>query len=149
MMKRTSLILTLLIGMAVAAPTFADSRTNELAACLTDNLSGKERKSLAKWIFFAIGTHPEIKSYSNATEKDIKDDDEYVGQLITRLLTVDCPAPLKAAYSTDPMAIQKAFEVVGKVAMQELVTNQNVTKALTGYAQFADMVKISKVLNGK
>jgi len=116
---------------------------------MVDTLSGKERKNLAKWISFSIAAHPEIKPYSSASQKDIKESDEYVGKLITRLLTVNCPDELKKAYKSDPLAVQKAFELVGRVAMQEIMTNQEVMKSLTSYAQYADKEKINKILAEK
>lgn len=148
-MKEIVRILTLIMGLSIVAPVFADSPTNALGTCLVDHLNGMERKNLAKWIFFSIGAHPEIKSYSNASAKDIRESDMYVGKLITRLLTMDCPSELRNASSADPQAAEKAFGLVGKVAMQELMTNQNVSKAISNYAHYADMDKIKQILNSK
>lgn len=145
-MKSTFKILAILISLLICSPAFSQSSSDALSACMVDNLNGKERKSLAKWIFFAMGAHPEIKSYMKATPKDVQTSDEYVGALITRLLTVDCSARLKTAYTYDPASLQKAFEVIGKVAMQELMTSNEVNKAITNYARFADTAKIDKVL---
>lgn len=139
--------LVLAIMLVVGLPVIADSSTNELANCLVDNLNGKERRNLAIWIFLSMAAHPEIKSYSNVNKKDVKESDEFVGKLITRLLTVDCSHSLKKAHSSDPLAMQKAFELVGKVAMQELMTNQDVMKSLINYAQYADVEKINKILS--
>ena len=145
-MKRTLKNLAILISLLICSPAFSQSSTDALSACMVDNLNGKERKSLAKWIFFAMGAHPEIKSYMNVTSRDVRASDEYVGTLITRLLTVDCSARLKTAYTSDPASLQKAFEVVGKVAIQELMTSNEVDKAIANYARFADAAKIDKVL---
>ena len=148
-MKNIVKVLALSIGLIVVTPAVAESPTNMFAGCMVDALSGKERKGLAKWIFFSIAAHPEIKSYSSASQKDIKESDEYVGKLITRLLTANCPDELKRAHKSDPLAVQKAFELVGQVAMQELMTNQDVMKTLTNYAQYADKEKINKILSEK
>lgn len=145
-MKNIIMSIILLAGLIISAPTISDTSVSDLGSCLTDALNGKERKRLAKWIFFAIAAHPEIKSYSNITAKNINDSDEYVGKLITRLLTGDCPDKLNAAYKSDPLAIEKSFELVGQVAMQELLANQNVTKAITNYGQYADQEKIGSIL---
>lgn len=145
-MKSTFKILAISISLLVCNPAFSQSPTEALSACMVDNLNGKERKNLAKWIFFAMGTHPEIKSYLNVSQKDVRATDEYVGTLITRLLTVDCPDRLKTAYNTDPASMVKAFEIVGKVAMQELTTNNEVDKAISNYARFADLAKIQKAM---
>lgn len=136
------------ISLLVANTTVL-ANTSELSTCLIDNLNGKERKNLAVWVFMAMASHPEIKKYSNITPKDKTDTDKYIGALITRLLTEDCPKELKVAYSADPQAIQKAFEVVGKVAMQELMANQAVNASLVNYVNFADQTKINTVLSTK
>lgn len=131
-----------------AHATAAQAATNDFATCLVDNLSGKERKNLAKWVFMAMAAHPEIKKYANVSAADIKESNQYVGTLITRLLTVDCPTQLKTAQASDPMAARKGFEMVGKVAMQELMTNQDVVASITGYIPYVDQKKINKVLMG-
>lgn len=140
----------LALSMALVGPSvLADSPSGALANCLVDHLTGKERKNLAKWIFFSIAAHPEIKSFSNASPKDIEDSDRYVGNLITRLLTDDCPGELKKASASGPLGARKAFELVGQVAMQELMTNQDVMKSISNYAQYADREKISRILSEK
>ncbi|MDO8465380.1 MAG: hypothetical protein Q7S46_09055 [Gallionella sp.] len=141
--------IVLIIGIFISVPALSDSTTNNLGRCMIDALNGKERKQLAKWIFFAIAAHPEINSYSRATTKDINESDDTVGKLITRLLTSDCPNELKIAYKSDPLTVQKSFELVGQVAMQELMTNQNVMKSITNYAQYADQKKINSLLTEK
>jgi len=148
-MKNLLKMIILSAVLLPASPVFAQSPTESLGTCLVDNLSGKERKGLAKWIFFSIGAHPEIKSYSRAKPGDIEKSDKFVGKLITRLLTVDCPEKLRTAYKSDPLAVKKAFGLVGRVAMQELMTNQDVMKTLTNYGNYADKDKINKLLGAK
>ena len=141
--------LAITMGLILAMPALADTPAHALGSCLVDSLNGKERKNLAKWIYFSIAAHPEIKSYSKASQKDVKESDVYVGKLVTRLLTVNCPDQLRKANSSDPLAVRKAFELVGQVAMQEIMANQDVMTALTNYAHYADKEKINKILGGK
>ena len=148
-MTTTLKFLALIITLVNVSPVFAAAPSDVLAGCLVDNLNGKERKNLAKWIFFSIAAHPDIKSYSNVSPEDIKESDKYVGKLITRLLADNCQNQLKGANSSDPLAVQKAFEIVGKVAMQELMANEDVIKTISNYAQYADMARINKILNAK
>jgi len=136
----------------VALVTFGTSataspKTDELGVCLVDSLDGKERKRLARWVFFAIAAHPEIESYLTASRQDIDSNDQYVGRLVTRLLVDDCPTQLKAASKEDPRAVQKAFELVGQVAMKEIMTNQQVMDAISNYARYAEQDKISAVIS--
>ncbi len=148
-MKFSIKAFTLLLGLIIAVPAFAASPTNVFATCLVDNLNGKERKSLAKWIYLAMAAHPEIKPLSSASEADIQKSDKYIGKLITKLLTVDCPNELNTASKSNPRALQNGFGLVGKVAMQELMSNKNVTKALTNYIKYADLDKIKKITRQK
>jgi hypothetical protein len=117
---------------------------------MVDSLTGKERKLLAQWVFFAMAAHPEIREYSKVTPASQKSTDENVGKLITRLLTVNCAEQAKAAAKEeDSAAIKGAFELVGKIAMQELMSNDNVTASISGYAKYLDNEKISAVLKDK
>ena len=145
-MKNLFLALSLCVSILIPTQLLANPPTQALGTCLVDTLNGKERKTLAKWIFFGMGSHPEIKQFSKATPADIQQTDQYVGKLITRLLTIDCPNELKAAHHSDPLAVSKAFELVGKVAMQELVSNPETIKAISNYAIYADVEKISAIL---
>lgn len=150
-MKNTIIAFTMVMGLFFSVPALAAtpagaSASRALGRCLVGSLNGKERTNLAKWIFFSMGAHPDIKGYLKVSPKTIDKSDQYIGHLITRLLTVDCPKELHAAYMADPMAVRKAFGMVGQVAMQELMTNQAVRKALTNYGQYTDREKIAKIL---
>jgi hypothetical protein len=123
-----------------------DANDLELGTCLVDSLTGKERKHLAKWIYFAIASHPEMSSYSNIKQDDRVIIDKYVGTLVTRLLAEDCTSEFKSAQKDNPLALSKAFELVGQVAMQELLTNQDVKTSISGYIKYADQKKIQAVL---
>jgi hypothetical protein len=54
-MKSTFKVLAILISLLIGSPAFSQSSTDALSACMVDNLNGKERKSLAKWMFLARG----------------------------------------------------------------------------------------------
>jgi len=138
--KSVSILLVLAISSVFSLPAIAD--TQKFASCLVDSLTGKERKELAKWIYFAMAAHPEMSSFSKVSVEDRLNTDQFVGTLVTRLLADNCPSELRAAQRTDPLAINKAFELVGKVAMQELMADKAVTSAISNYAVFADQGKI-------
>lgn len=127
----------------MSTPAYANTAGNQLGTCMIDSLSGKERKSLAKWIFVAMAAHPEIKSLTKISSKERLSTDKTIGALITRLLATDCPNQLQAATKADPAAINGAFELVGKVAMQELMTDASVNKAISNYANYTDQKKLN------
>src|SRR5579863_8064334 len=66
----------------------AQESVDALRTCVTDNTSGKDRKDLAKWVFFAMAAHPEIKPYAQANVSAAADESsQKMAALVTRLLT--------------------------------------------------------------
>ena len=147
-MKHIILTVFFIVSSTFSFPVFADNASQQFGTCMVDSLTGKERKQLARWIFFGMAAHPDINDYSNITPDTRNNSDKVIGRLITRLFSNDCPSEFKAAYKADSLAIQKAFELVGRVAMQELMTNENVNLAITGYVKHIDENKINS-LTGK
>ena len=148
-MKFAILPVLLVSLVALSSPTFAATPTEAFSVCLVDSLNGKERKVFARLVFFSMAAHPEIESYSKIKKSDLENASKSIGKIFTRLLTVDCPKELKTANASDPLAIQKAFELVGQVAMQELMTNGAVAEAMAGFGKHADMQAIQKLLSSK
>ena len=145
-MKQT-IIKSILIFMCLSLFQFASAQdsTAKFSSCLIDSLNGKERKELAKWIFMAIAVHPSIESYAKIDKVERENTDKYVGALVTKLLTKLCPSDFKQAIKDNPLALQQGFELVGKVAMQEIMTNEATMKALAEYVKYADLESISAV----
>ena len=110
-----------------------------LSTCLTDSLNGKERKELAKWIYFGMSQHSTIKPYSNISNDDQIQMDQYLGKLMTRLLTVDCKSIVKSALEADSNSLEAAFGVVGRVAMEELMREKSVSRTLEQFSEYVDI----------
>ena len=145
-MKKNFMALLIILLSITVSLSPADANELDLGTCLVDSLTGKERKNLAKWIYFALAAHPEMSSYSNIKQEDRVKIDKYVGTLVTRLLAEDCASEFKSVQKADPLALRKAFEFVGQVAMQELMTNQDVMTSISSYIKYADQKKIQAVL---
>ena len=145
-MKKNLLAVLVPLSIGIVCSLPAGANPQALGTCLVDSLDGKERKRLARWIYFSIAAHPEMVSFSNVSADDRTETDQYVGKLVTRLLVEDCASELRAARKADPLAVQRSFELVGQVAMQELMTNQDVTTSISNYANYADQRRINAVL---
>ena len=62
------LVASVIVLVTLVAPSGATYATDEaLSRCLADNTSGRDRKDLARWVFFAMAAHPEIKQYTVPT----------------------------------------------------------------------------------
>ncbi|MES2581117.1 MAG: hypothetical protein V4627_00245 [Pseudomonadota bacterium] len=144
------LILSLTFILPHAA--FAASPSDTLGTCLVDNTTGKDRKELARWIFMAMTAHPDIRELSAATEEQTVQSNKNMANLVTRLLTENCTAEVRAARSESGGAntnMFQAFKSLGEVAMQELMGNRSVAKSVGDYVQYLDKKKIEGVLATK
>lgn len=144
-MKKILLTASIFVTSLLPSYVSASHEAQQLAVCLTNSLNGKERKNLAKWIYLGMSTHSIIKPFSNVTEQDIDETNRYVGALVTRLLTEDCPKQAKVAIEVGGQeAMENAFGIVGEVAMQELMTEPSVGNALGAFDKYLNQDKFDK-----
>ena len=130
----------------------AQEPVGALKTCMTDNTSGKDRKELAKWVFFAMAAHPEIKQYADAkVVAAAEESSQTKAALVTRLLTDSCVNEVKAVMKTGQgsQALKLAFETLGQLAMQELMADKAVQGAMSSFGQYVDQRRLNEVLVGK
>jgi hypothetical protein len=73
-----------------------------------------------------------------------------VGQVFNRLVTETCPKEFRALAQADGQgALVKAFEFLGRLAMQELMTNDEAKGAFGEFEKFVDRAKIAEVFGTK
>lgn len=142
-MKHALAALALSLGLALPAAAQAGPATERLGACLADNTSGKERKQLARWIFVAIAAHPEMKDIADPALALRQRVFRETGAMVTRLIADNCPTEARAAAQQDgAKAFETAFGVLGRLAMQELMSNPEVNAAVGGFEQFLDRQRL-------
>lgn len=142
-------VLILALSAALAIPAHAGPSVEALSTCLGDHTSGKERKDLARWMFTAMATHPDIKDLSKATDAGRESSDKAMGQLVTALLAERCSAQVREVVSQEGSAgMFNAFRALGELAMKELMSNPDVGRAMGGYERYLDQAKIRAALGG-
>jgi hypothetical protein len=147
---RIRALLILCLSIAFSNSAHAASDSDALATCFADNTSGKDRKELARWIFLALTAHPEIRDLSSAGEEARTQSNKFVAVLVMRLLTESCVTEVRAVYAKGGSAtLSDAFKSLGELAMQELMTNKNVSASITGYLQYIDKKKLEDALRAK
>jgi len=141
-----SLACFLLAPLSVSAQTPEES----LSRCLADSTTGKDRKDLARWVFFAMAAHPEIKQYAAPSIVSATDEtDKLMASMFTRLLADSCLKQTQAAFKQGgPVAVQKAFETLGQLAMQELMSDTQVNVSMGAFQKYLDQGKLGKALGG-
>lgn len=149
-MVRSVRFAALLLALAAPFAASASPSIDAVGTCLTDHSDGRDRKDLVGWIFLAIARHPDIGAMSAASAEAIELSDRRVGALFTRLLAEDCPGPVRAMLAEHgPSAMAKAFEILGRVAMTELMGHPDVAVALSGLEAHFDQARIDAALKPK
>lgn len=147
MRTHTCTAICVLALATISGLAHAQSATDALGRCLADNTTGKDRKDLARWIFSAMASHPDMKPLSAVTTADLDAVSRTAGGLFTRLLADTCPKEAKAAMdSGGTAAIQTGFQVLGQLAMQELMTNPQVGASMTVLERHIDKGRIDAAL---
>lgn len=137
--------ITVLLALPASA-AFAQSPVDTLSRCLTDGTTGKERKDLARWLFTAMAAHPEIKDMSKVTPAQ-EQFTKAAGAIFTRLLADTCAKETKAAVAAGGQAaLQAGFSVLGQMAMQELMSNPQVSGAMGMLEKHIDRTKVEAAL---
>jgi len=145
-------IRAILFGLAIVAslPALAGPQADALSACLADHTSGKDRKDLAKWIFLAMAAHPELSEISAVTDQAKLRSDQFMGRLLTRLVSEDCVKEAKDAMEKEGgSAMKSAFSALGSLAMQELMSNPAVNTSISTFEAHVDQDKIRAAVSGK
>ena len=134
------LAITGLISTAANAGIYGD----DMAKCLVRSTTTQDRSVLVKWIFAAAASNPEVKSMVSVTERQRNKLNKSIAKLFERLLTDSCRKETQAAYKYEGKAtISSSFNLLGQVAGRELFSDPNVTKSVSGLAQYIDQKKMN------
>ncbi len=138
-----------LVALSSASAAQAQTTSDALGTCLSDNTTGRDRKDLARWMFTAMAAHPDMAGLSTVTDAERTDAARVVGSLFTRLVVEACPDEVRVAVATGgPTAIGDGFETLGSVAMQELMRNERVATALGGIEAYMNAERIGDAIQG-
>jgi hypothetical protein len=143
-----------IVAVMLAIPTLAQAQepVNALKTCVTDNTSGRDRKDLAKWVFFAMAAHPEMKPYADAkVAAAVDESSQKLAALVTRLLTESCVNEVRAVMKTGQgsQALRFAFESLGQLAMQELMADKTVQDTMSLFQRYVDQTRLKEALADK
>jgi len=126
-------------GPSAMAGVFAD----DLGRCLVNSTTKENRADLIRWLFVAAAHHPAVKPIAVVSPAQQEESDKQMGTLFMKLLTESCKTEAqKALQAEGAVTIQTAFEVLGKVAGQELFSSPEVAGNLKGLAKYIDGEKI-------
>jgi|APMI01.1.fsa_nt_gi hypothetical protein len=139
-MKHT-LTSTLVLAAALSSTSsaWAGLYSDDMARCLVASTSAKDKTDLVRWIFANAALHPDVASISSMSPDQREDINKAAGLMLNRLLTDTCRSQTQAALKYEgALAMQTSFQVLGQVAMQELMRNPAVGQGFGGIGKYVD-----------
>ncbi|BBB29390.1 hypothetical protein [Neptunomonas japonica] len=117
--------------------SYAGIFSDDLTRCLTEKTTSSDKTLIMKWMYAGMSKHPEISSSSTITDKQAQHLNQRTAELVVDLMTKRCTATAKKALKyEDKAAFVAAFQVLGKVAMKELMRNKEVNAHIGGIGKY-------------
>jgi hypothetical protein len=132
-------------GVALFYASYASAGlyADDLGKCLVAATTKDDRIALIRWLFVAASHHAAVKTIMTVTPTQQDESDKIIGALTTRLLTESCKSEAQKALQYEgAVTFQLAFEVLGKVAGQELFTSPDVAASMKGLSKYIDADKL-------
>lgn len=124
----------------------AAAYTDDLAKCLVKSTTEADQTELMVWLFGAMTVHPAVKPYSAMSDVQRNAKTKRAGELVQRLVIVDCRSETVAALKYEgSSAIEGAFRVLGEVAIRGLMADPQVAQEMAGLGKHFDAQKLGEL----
>lgn len=134
-----ALLLTVILQFSMPGIVQAGVYSDDLGKCLVNTTTKNERQQLVKVIFAGIAKHP---STSYMADISTVQEDEFMRQfasIFTDLMTERCVEQARLAIRYEGLqAIENSFELLGKIAVQDLMTHPAINAYFEGMATYID-----------
>ncbi|HEY2686449.1 MAG TPA: hypothetical protein VGI93_23255 [Steroidobacteraceae bacterium] len=141
-MKATLILAICLLSLA-ATSAFAGEYSDALGKCFVNSTTKEDRASLIRWFYAAASRHPAVQGLATVSDAQIDEANRAVATLFVNLLTTSCKAEAQKAYQEEgPPMFRLSFDVLDKVAAQELFDSPEVKSTLRGLQKYVDHDKL-------
>ncbi|MCL2829909.1 MAG: hypothetical protein FWD77_04115 [Betaproteobacteria bacterium] len=135
-----------LIGLVLMSGAQAGVYADDLGKCLVSSTSSKDKTALIRWIFAITALHPDVASISRVTDAARDEANRNAAALVERLITQSCKKQANEAIRYEgAVALEHGFQVLGQVAMKELMSNKKVSDGFEGYTKYLDKSKFENL----
>lgn len=148
-MRTAATALLLFTGILPFPVHATTAETEAFGQCLIGQTTGEDRLLLARWITLAFASHPVVQDVIAVDTGKLAETDVAMAELVTALVTERCGAQARAAVAAegDPsIAMQKAFEMLGAVASQEVMQNPAAQERINAFASHLDASRLAATL---
>jgi hypothetical protein len=126
--------------------SYAGPFTDKLSICLVEKTTTDDKNKLIRWVFGAMSSHPIVSNLSRVTVETGKILNKDTANLFMELLTNRCKEESEKAIKYEKsLAIQKSFSILGKIAMQGIMSHKNVIEFMSGLDTYLDKDKLKSI----
>lgn len=133
--RAASLLLssTLLLGTLLPAAVQASAASDELAACLEENITAQDRKVLVQWAYVTLSKTSAAKEIQTIPSSKVKNVEAKVEKTLTNLVLKRCVKPAGKVLLKDPKnGLQDTLETLAvRHARSELQKRSNPVLPIT------------------
>lgn len=131
----------ILLALALCTgPARAGVYGDDLGKCLVESSNAEDKQQLVQWIFFAISLNPDIAPYATVTPEQRAAADKGMARLFEKLLGETCAKQASTALKYEgPSALGGSFELLGRVAGQEIFASPEVAAGTAKFTQQLDI----------
>ncbi len=138
------LIIFLSINFNLKAGPFTD----EFSKCIIVKTTSQEKTDLVRWIYVTMSFHPQLADMSNLSSNDVEMVNIRVADYMTNLFAYKCNKELVQAIKYEGEdSIISAFELLGEIAISEIMTDEGVAIASEFFSQYLDESILAEALN--
>ncbi|MFM5924613.1 MAG: hypothetical protein ACKOPG_10570 [Novosphingobium sp.] len=114
-----------------------DALADALGKCMVAKSTGEDRLVVVRWTLTSIASSPQAADVVSVRPGKKDESDRKIAALFTRLMTVDCRAETTALMATrDSSAFGRASGPLGRVAIQELLTDPTAAAAMGAFVRY-------------
>ena len=131
-----------ILALFVAAESHAGIYSDDMARCLVKSTSQDDKTALVRWVFAITSLHPGVADVAAMSAEMREQSDRTIAALFERLVTIDCRNESRDAIRYEgPQSFEQSFQVLGEVAMTELMAHSAVGAGFQAFTKYIDESK--------
>ena len=140
-MNRKTVLGALACAVAgIGTPAVAAPPSDALGKCMVDHASEADRTTLIRWVFAIMAASPKVQSLATVSQAQRDELSRQSGQLLSRLITVDCRAEAVASIKLNgAKTLKDSAGVLGETAMEGLMGDPAVARSMLGLLAGLDL----------
>jgi len=127
---------------------FSGPFTDEFAKCIVMKTTTQEKTDLVRWIYVTMSFHPQLMDLSNLTADDVEMANIRIADYMTNVFAYKCNEELNMAIEYEgEESVYYAFELLGEIAMTEILEDEGVSAASELFIGYIDVSIFEEILN--